>query len=428
MDDHTVTQESVTNSSQEESTQIRQKRALEIALIANQLSKRAEAREWLKAATPILGAFALLWTVYIGIGQLREGAATKAQERFEAAVNHTNSREIRERLTGIATLESLLKAAPNDRHQAILEVLVNALAVEDDIIVRAALLDLFRHLDASQLGPAVLNSTLLSVVTRNRALKLAGGYLPEGPVSPKLQALGLVLVQLLRKGAYTQDLSDTYCFACDFSELDLHSVTFQNALLTASRFKKTNLSGAIFSGAWLGFARFHKANLRNARFSGNDYNLFDHFRRNPGAVPRPFFDCADLSGSNFDAYAVSILLIDPQGKSESYSIFSSYNANVTGADFRKSTIMMIHNFHKISTPPFHNFLFENVEEIGPEGMQTTWEPQKRKAILEHFGPELTYSKGWREAKLPEWLRDALKNQHENFDTKECDIRDKYDIY
>jgi hypothetical protein len=402
-------------SDEQDSFQSREKKSLEIQVLARQLSSKYEAREWLKAATPILGLLALIWTIYVGIGQLNQSIATRKQENFETAVNRTDSKEPGERLTGIATLSSLLKVSTRERIQDILNVLVNATAVEDDVIVRGALLDTFRELDAKQIGPELLYATLLRVVSRNRALKVAGGVALVYPSSPKLKALGMAMVELMRKGAYVQDLSETYCSECDFSKLDLHGVSFKDSILNLAFFKEANLSEADFFGAWIGSAVFYKANLRKARFSHNDMLASDHFSVYPAGIGFPIFDCADLSGADFNYYAIAVVWVHDDKKVDSQPLLDISNADVTGADFSSSIILFMEGVHAIKQAPYHTFKLSLAHGIGPSGgLPPNWTPgmNERKAIMKEFGRSLPYARGWREAKLPIWLRDALSSSRD----------------
>jgi hypothetical protein len=301
----------------EDRTLNRQKLKLEIEGLEFNQRFRIELLKSLAAPIAIIG---FVVTFILGIAQYNQAARARDDERFDKAVGRLAAPEPTERLAGIAGLELFLGRDKQERHRDTLHFLINALAVEKEPTVRAALLDVVTHLTTKQVASADLNDALEKARDRNRGIfeHLQQSYLENLLASKvvddrnndetlignlteeqraELVATAKAITALIRNGARVKDLSAIYCVECDFSGkqmdmslpefattanfsaanpdeiLNLSGTDFHNAILRRANFIGVNLRGASFDSADLIGTNFSGADLQGAK-------LTDYSRRN----------------------------------------------------------------------------------------------------------------------------------------------------
>ena len=296
-----------------------------------QASWRGQTIEWLKAAAGIAAILGLGLAFWSTNRQLTQLAVSGEEDRFDRAVSRLGSDNPAERLAGMSGLQLFLGPTSASKQRATLLFLVNAVAVEKDATVRAAVLDTFASVGQYRVPGQVLNEILRTARDRNRgilailqsrfqerlqendkALFEKGndeawlGKLNEGELAP-LKATAATIAALIRNGAYAEDLSHIYCVACDFSSesrsVDLSRSKFDRSYLRQSKFKNVKLQRASFDAAYLTQTDFTNADLRNAKLTTPP--LLDPpvqsilVQKALWAAYGPIFECADLSEADF---------------------------------------------------------------------------------------------------------------------------------
>ena len=106
----------------------RTKLELETQLLRRQLRPRFFWIELAKAVAAPVAVLGLIWTIYVGVGQLRESRRLRDEERFDKAVTRLAGSTATERLAGVAGLQLFLEPAQKNWHRPTLRFFVNALA------------------------------------------------------------------------------------------------------------------------------------------------------------------------------------------------------------------------------------------------------------------------------------------------------------
>jgi uncharacterized protein YjbI with pentapeptide repeats len=354
MSSHSEPSESVGFEAQEARERIaklnleKRKLQLEIRSLSRQLSWRGLALEWLKSAGVLAALLGVGVTLYIGFGQIRQSEQNRSAERFDKALTRLASEKSSERITGVSALRLFLSERDTSLQAQALHFLVNAVSVETDPLVQAALLDVFNELKADNVGPQALDDSLRTAVERNKSLSTSieeeaferiardqkqtmAQYAPlklradqirtpiperliaqlpreeylkfleaeRGPferLEPKLDVplhgLARLITTLMATGAKGNDLSGIYCERCDFTKSgDLSQVKFENAYLAFANFSRLRLRNSSFKDSNLSDAVFFAADLSNADLSQARFG----FESTRGF---PLFDCANLKGAN----------------------------------------------------------------------------------------------------------------------------------
>jgi hypothetical protein len=205
--------------------------------------------EWLKGLAAVAAIAAIIGVIvisYFNSKQLDQLAVSRDDEWFDKAISRLGAQSAAERLTGLTGIQLFLDSSQIARRRAALLFLVNAVAVEKDVTIRSAILDVFSRLRNYGLQKEVLDEALIAARDRNRALlktffqrRAPVGVRPQGHVesglldagignvSPEdsdlLLATAATISSLVQSGASVSDLSHIYCVFCDFSSKD-HSI------------------------------------------------------------------------------------------------------------------------------------------------------------------------------------------------------------
>jgi uncharacterized protein YjbI with pentapeptide repeats len=367
-----------------------EKLKLEAQLLRQQIRPRSFLIELAKSVTGPVAVIGLIFTVYLGVVQLRETRHSRDEERFDKAITRLAGPSPTERLTGLAGLQLFLEPDQKERHRGTAHFLANALGSEHDPTVSGALLNALSQLRPKEVGHDVLNDTLETLRDQNRSLykQLRAAFLDKlkhdakaitqaddetgiGKVSEEnlipLRATSSAIAAVILNGARTKDLSDIYCVDCDFSgkvldrlrpdyaqiadfaalkigdSVDLSGTDFHNAILGNANFTGVNLRSTSFDGADLRRTNFSGADLKGAKFT--DYEgghcclepFYPHEYVLQSVVVRgmvdqnnlfPNFTCADLSDADFTG-SILFGIFQPQPDSAVFGAYPIlYNANL----------------------------------------------------------------------------------------------------
>jgi uncharacterized protein YjbI with pentapeptide repeats len=333
-----------------------QKLALEIKSLSFKQSHGGRVIELLQGIVPVLAILTLVWTVFMGLGQQEAQRRDAESARFERAYTKLGSGLPSERATGVAQASSLLHLAGGARDKDILTALANQLALDEDVAVRSAILNVFANLDQATSRDA-LDVALKNIVDLHRVIVQSSGATPFelATAMPDLRGIYFIpgqaddrandatvdrralhdmftrlaslrgaLLSMLKAGARTQTLDHIYCPVCDFAALgiDLSNTSFEGAILPRTQWRGVRLDRASFRNAVIEQANFTGAQLEGADFSGDEQNMnrqayvsataLSHVNPalRPGlylyehATGAPTFVCANLRSANFRNFAV----------------------------------------------------------------------------------------------------------------------------
>jgi len=352
--------------------------------------------ELLQNSVPVLAILGLVWTVFTGLNQQEAQRMDAESARFERAYTKLGSRLASERATGVAQASSLLHLAGGSRDKDLLTALTNQLALDEDAVVRSAILNVFSNL-SNTTGREALDTTLESIIDLQRAIVQSSGVTPfelataqpddrgiyfvprrvnepssattidtaaalHGTLS-RLASLKAAFLSVLKAGGRTQTMDHIYCPDCDFTalDIDLSGVSFQAAILPSSQWSGLRLAHANFRDAIVEGADFTGAQLEGADFSNGDFNVtrqeyvsaYALRHINPAAGPEPYLDtfstkaprfvCADLRNASFQNFPVVTRLdmgTANTGHGEEVTAVGQQawsmafrGANISGADF-----------------------------------------------------------------------------------------------
>jgi len=392
---------------------LKTKLKLETKVLAKQLEPRYWKLELLKAIVGSLTLVGIAVTLGLGLAQLSITRHSNDDERFDKAVTRLAGSTPTERLAGVVGLGLYLEPRQKQRHRATLRFLVNALAVEQDPVVRSELLDRLSQVTPNQVSQNDLDDALERLRDRNRALyeeqraafidklmqgteQLSGkghdetyiGHLPSVNLAP-LRVTAAAIVALVKNGARTKDLSNIYCAECDFSGkswdmskpdftkvadfahadavLDLSGTDFHGAILRRANFLGLRLERASFESADIMGANFAGADLADAKFTD-----FGHIQYPIQGVLAsghlwgamfPDFTCANLSGADFTGSP--LFGIYEASPNPMYAIL--HKANLTNTKLGQMTAFTASrvppNYNPTPPEKMSTFLFEGYKQV-----------------------------------------------------------------
>jgi len=405
-----------------------EKLRIEILKLTSELSRQANLREWLKAATPIVGIIALAGTLWLGLRQAQQQQSSKFDEQIQSNISRLFGKEPRERLSGVAALSAVMTTGRPEYQERAFDAMINAIAAEDDAIVRGALLDALEGIDESRFGKETITSAAKRLVVRNRSLFGETADRNKPKQSAQALAIGRAVIALIKKGAKIDDLSRTFCDGCDFSQLNLRGVKFDEASVKFTNFKSADLEGASFNNAEVSGAYFTHANLRNATFIQHSF-----FRGGMSVSPiitydfdmyfldGPHFDCSTLSGADFSGFPVGTLIVDEtHHKLRSDLQIGLDGADVEGANFTNVTA----DYARFTVAPRPKTMWGSYFGLGdqPDGVGLrSWEIPIKRELQHEFVRTLAYTRGSSKAKLPAVLSDMLSREEtRSVDPNYCD--------
>ncbi len=262
------------------------KLAVERALLELQLSPRFQRRENLKVMAGLGGVFAaiiaivsLLFSFYSSQKQEILDREVRIDTRLDKAFERLASKNANERLGSVTILQSFLPDQKYKNDSLILMALTNALAVENDSMVRNSIVRVLTATDKDLISEQSQNEALNNLIDISRALVVEGRlerkrrtnpfFLPEKTNLIELRAhnVGRSIIGMLKAGATSTDLSGTYLVQSDFSGMQLSGTNFSDAVLAFSKFIGTTCRDCNFDGADIEDTLFQDAILDNAKFT-----------------------------------------------------------------------------------------------------------------------------------------------------------------
>ena len=346
-----------------------QKLVAETKLTTFQLSGAHQRYERVKAAAAIGGlvtAIAAFIGLFLSAAQwLRaEDAARRlrTEERLDRSLALLGGENAATRLGAAVSLSSFL-TRDTEYASAALQALTNALAIEESITVRNAIVAAIQRIKPEQVTKAELDRALESLVVVSRGLVDEGSlwssrrtsvfFTPNhNSVESRALSVGTAIASLLHNGARSADMSRVYLSSVDLSGLDLAGIRWDDSILAWTDFSRSDLTGASFRDADLENTTFVSARLSRADFSvsadslatkrRSDY-VREQLRRDqlnaqlahaPATftIHGPDFSCADLAGANFDRHPLIAIYADEFADVIDYYV-SFREANVAGASF-----------------------------------------------------------------------------------------------
>jgi uncharacterized protein YjbI with pentapeptide repeats len=408
---------------------------LETKLLSQQLQPKYWRLEVAKAVAGSLAIFGVIVTLYLGVSQLGETRRSNDDERFDRAVARLASSTPTERLAGVVGLGLYLEPRQKPRHRATLRFLVNALAAEQDPVVRGELLDRLSQLTLAQVSQDDLNDALERLRDRNISLygrlhaafmyqvlhgtahlsdkgndETEVGAASEDDLAP-LRGTASALTTLIRNGARAKNLSGIYCVRCDFSgkvwdmtnpefsnvadfahadptkALDLSGTDFHGAILRNANFLGANLRETSFDGADLTGTNFAGADLSNAKLTdfGRSHYIIQGMETSGHLYGGMFpdFTCADLSGADFSG-SILFAIYGSSPPNPAYAIL--HNANLANAKFGQMDVLTATrvppNYNPTPPERMSAFLFEGYRQAGEFSDIRDWDEQPN--IVEVF--------------------------------------------
>ena len=206
-----------------------QKLIAETRLLRHQFSVGARFVEWLKAIAGMAGvltAIIALVGLYVSISRFQAEdettRKTQQQEQLNRSIALLADDNKAKQLAGISTLESFIRSDDPIIHKQILSVLANILAVEENKIVRDAILSSFRNMELEGFDHNVLAGVLSQFAASSASLVVEGklkrerkgnrfGWLSPDSVEARAMSVSDALVLFLRTGVEFTELSGIYC-------------------------------------------------------------------------------------------------------------------------------------------------------------------------------------------------------------------------
>jgi len=221
------------------------------------------------------------------------------------------------------------------------------LSHEKESSVRNAIVQLLAELDTNIVKKEILEKAQ-SILINSSKYHLETGELYDKRINNKFgipapeshegiaRDIATGILELLKKGIKTTNMSNIFCVKCDFSGLDLQGVNFEDAILTWANFSNCNLKGANFDGADLEDTKFIRADLASVFFTYDEDKhpgYRDHYverqldvKQYQASVHGPDFTNADLSNADFTGHILfgfsndsldggSVLIFNPSFKS-----------------------------------------------------------------------------------------------------------------
>jgi len=409
------------------------KLAAETQLLKQQLTVGTRMVEWIKAAAGLAGvitAIAALVGIYVSVDRNRADNArlldSQRREQINSSISLIADDNTAKQLAGIASLDSFFISEEPSGQRQIFALLANILAVEENKIIRDAIVESFRSKQLSSLENSVLLATIsrltsisVSLVNEESLKKNRKGVrfsnLDADSIEARALSVGAVIQLILRTPVEYSKLSGIYCVGCDFSDLDLNGSDFSDSILYLADFSRAKLRGADFDGADLEKTRFISADLRDSKFtfskvpSQSTYrSSYVEFSENNSVFDGPNFSCADLRNADFSGHPI-FAIVHPSA----HTFLDGgrfIGTDMAGVDFSNSMMFgqTREDEHRIPFAGSGSSII-GASANGMTSFAYTFLPyadstlQSYEATLKRLGRQFSGS-NWREAVFPEFLK------------------------
>jgi uncharacterized protein YjbI with pentapeptide repeats len=340
----------------------------ETDLVIQQLSQRHQRYEWLKVIAGFGGlitAVAAVFGLLLSASQWLESAEStrrlRVEERLDRSLTLMGGESPATRLAAVVSLSSFLKEDKEHAPQ-VLQALTNALAIEESLTVRNAIIAAIERLEPPDTSAAELSHALDSLVLVSRGLTQEGDlwtsrrssvYVTPNHATVESRALSVAtaIAGLLHKGARSADMSRIYLSAVDLSGLNLAGIKLDDSILAWTDFSHAELKNTSFKDADLEGVLFKNAHLTKADFSVSldiltakrrfnyvriQMDRSESLRHAASAeslwISGPDFSCADLGGANFSGHPL-LPIYSNDLKAVVRAHISFRDADITGANF-----------------------------------------------------------------------------------------------
>jgi len=323
--------------------------------------------------TTILALLTFTFAIYKWSYEEDKSRVFKKEEKIENHISILFSNgSSNEKYQSIILLGNYLDKDNKKYHSQILSSLVNYLNDEPNFRNRNSINEILNRVEKSNIKKDVLESTLTTLIelsrNKNKGYKLYNQKKTYFDIFRKIDStsqeaiaidIAKSITTFLKKGIKNYDLSDIYCYGCDFTNLNLPKTNFERAVLTKADFSNSNFSGSNFNDADLDETKFIDSKLVNTKFTTsyfkteNNYALLFNVRKNyvirqldyedklyQPIVKYPDFSNADLTNADFSGHLLfnfSILANDNSGGILSMNLAFN-NAILTNTNFESSGI------------------------------------------------------------------------------------------
>lgn len=429
---------------------------IERKLLELELSPKFQRREDLKVLAGLGGVLAaivaigsLLLSFYSSQNQEILNREVRVDTRLDHAFERLASKNDNERLSAVTVLQSFLHDEKYNKNSLILIALTNALAIEDDSMVRSYIVRVLTATEKNLISKKSQNEALSNLIEISRILVIEGKldrnrrtnpfHLPDETKRIELRAqnIGHSIVGMLKAGAVSKDLSGTYLIQSDFSGMELSGTNFSDAILAFSKFIYTTCRKCNFDGADVENTLFQNSILDNSRFTLIDRPGAGEYRSSyvnnllhqgiPGIVG-PDFSRASLVNVDFSGHPLFGFLKD-NGFHHPANFFvpKFKGANLRGANFTKIRIYALSESDNLELP------IDTFSGVASGGNEQLWSKGTKYWIYEfevdanaHLTDAIQFYKrnmediafsftgsNWNEALLPIGITNYLQSRKKN---------------
>lgn len=335
----------------------------EMDILDFQLSKKSRNQETIKSYASlgsIITGFLTLITIGFSVYQFNANSKltleSKKEDRLSNALLNIGDTSVRKRLVGVIALRSFIKEGDSLKNSQALLSLTHSLSLENDPIIRNAILEIFHSEEIKKVDTIVLKNVLKSLINLNKEIfqrekKGLSTYM-KSEIEPKLVALeakerslSSAAIDLLRQNIHQNDLSNMYLASADFAKISLVEIDFSNSNLSFSNFSNSTCYHCNFDKTNIMQTSFAHANLRKSSFVYKGDKLQANFITSYASSSRDFdvfnlegadFSFSDLRNSDFHNEPLLGYSID---SSQVFLTTSFQGANIENADFSNIVII-----------------------------------------------------------------------------------------
>ncbi len=306
--------------------------------------------------TGLATIIAIVISVYQWSAESEQNRIIRIEERLDKTILNLGNDSPKTRIASVIAMQTFLGKEYKKYHAQVLLSLVNLLSTEEESGIRSAIIQVVNEIDTKHVDKSILENSLSMLINFSRYYvesgelykqRITNEFMLPKPDSHESIArdIGKIIIELLRKDIRIEDMSGLFCVKCDFSELDLNNISFEDAILAWSDFSNSELGNANFDGADLEETNFNEADLSYSIFTYNGDKrpgYRDHYverqldeERYQTAVFGPDFTNANLSNADFTGH----ILFGFTNDSAEYGVMSfnpSFRgSNLSNANFRE---------------------------------------------------------------------------------------------
>lgn len=273
--------------------------------------------------TGIVAIVTIGFSVFKWSSEIEQNRNIRVEERLDKTVLNLGSDSAQLRLGSVINLRTFLDKKHEKYHHQVLLSVANILGNEKESSVRSAMIQILSEIDTNIVNNEILEKTLETLIDYSKfhletgelyRKRINNEFANPAPDSQESIARDISkgILALFRKGIKTKNMSSIFCVKCDFSDLDLEGVSFEDAVLSWSNFSNSNLKNTNFDGADIGQTKFINADLSNSLLTFNEFKYPGyrfhyvekqlHYDIYQGRVHGPDFTKANLTNADFTGH------------------------------------------------------------------------------------------------------------------------------